>query len=56
MERKLIQEIGRRSDGSSIVRVYFINDDNTNYLAKAHSYFSKNERKIAKFEHNENKN
>ena len=48
MERILIREIGRRTNGTMIVRRYFINDDNTNYLTKAQSYFSKDEKKIAK--------
>lgn len=49
MERMLTREIGRRTNGTMIVRNYFINDDNTNYLIKAQSYFTKDEKKKAKY-------
>lgn len=48
MERFETKEIGRRLDGTKIVRNYFINDDNTNYLTKAQSYFTKEQKKVAK--------
>ena len=55
MERSFTRELGRRFDDTKIVRHYFINDDKTNYLTKAHSYFTKAERKIAKLNHKANK-
>ena len=51
MERVQRIELGRRRDGSMICRYHLINDDNTNYLLKAQSYFTKEEKKIAKFNH-----
>jgi len=48
MERFETKEIGVRADGTRIVRNSFINDDKTNYLIKAQSYFSKEEKKEAK--------
>ena len=51
MERFESIEIGRRLDGTKIVRNYFMNDDNTNYLLKAQSYFTKADKKQAKFNH-----
>ena len=49
MERFETTEIGRRADGTKIVRNQFINDDNTNYLVKAQSHFTKEEKRAAKF-------
>lgn len=51
MERLVTHEIERRHDGTKIVRNYFINDDTTNYLTQAQSYFTKDEKKIAKANH-----
>ena len=52
MERILISETGNKSiSGTMLVRRYFINDDNTNYLVKAQSYFTKDEKKLAKLNH-----
>ena len=51
MERFESIEIGRRLDGSKIVRNSFMNDDDTNYLVKAQSYFTKLEKKQAKLSH-----
>ena len=50
------REIGRRTDGTLIVRNFFINDDKTNYLTKAQSYFTKSEKKEAKLNYKLNKN
>lgn len=47
METIVTHEIERRRDGSKIVRNFFFNDDKTNYLVKAQSYFSKDEKKQA---------
>lgn len=51
MERLVTHEIERKHDGTKIVRNYFINDDTTNYLTQAQSYFTKDEKKIAKANH-----
>ena len=51
MEKLVSHEIERKADGTKIVRNYFINDDNTNYLTQAQSYYSKEEKKIAKANH-----
>ena len=53
MERFETVEIGRRQDGTKIVRNYFINDDDANYMAKAHAYLTKDEKKLAKLQHRE---
>jgi hypothetical protein len=48
METKVTHEIGQKKDGTKIVRNFFFNDDKTNYLVKAQSYFTKEEKKKAK--------
>ena len=48
MERIEVNEIGRRKDGSTVKRILLINDDNTNYLVKAQSYYTKDQKKKAK--------
>ena len=48
MERVETRIEGQRLNGTKIVRNFFINDDKTNYLVKAQSYFSQQEKKIAK--------
>lgn len=52
--RTITHEIERKRDGSRIVRNYFIHDDETNYLVKAQSYFTKHEKKLAKQVHKQN--
>lgn len=37
-----------KKDGTRIVKNFFFNDDKTNYLVKAQSYFSKDDKKQAK--------
>ncbi len=44
-------EIGRKSDGTRIVRNFFFNNDKTNYLVQAQSYFTKHEKKVAKLKY-----
>lgn len=56
MERVEIRIEGTRLNGTKIVRNFFINDDNTNYLAKAQSYFTKQEKKVAKLNYNRTAN
>ncbi len=48
METLVTHEIERKKDGTRIVRNFFFNEDKTNYLVKAQSYFSKDEKKQAK--------
>ena len=48
MEVLVSHEIGRKVDGTKIVRNFFFNNDKTNWLVKAHSYFTKDEKKQAK--------
>ena len=52
METMITQEIGRKKDGTKIVRNFFFNDDKTNWLIKAQSYFTKAEKKQAKADYN----
>lgn len=51
METMVTHEIERKKDGTKIVRNFFFNSDKTNYLVKAQSYFTKDEKKLAKFKH-----
>jgi hypothetical protein len=55
MEVLVTHEIERKKDGSKIVRNFFFNNDRTNWLVKAQSYFTKHEKKLAKIEHKNNK-
>jgi len=48
MEILVTHEIETKKNGAKIVRNFFFNDDKTNYLVKAQSYFSKEEKKRAK--------
>lgn len=48
MERLITHEVDKKRDGTRIVRNYFINTDNTNYMTLAHSHFTKAQRTIAK--------
>ena len=51
METMVTHEIGRKNDGTRIVRNFFFNNDKTNYLLKAQSYFTKHEKKVAKLKY-----
>jgi len=51
METLVTHEIERRRDGSRIVRNFYFNNDKTNWLVKAQSYFTKHEKKLAKLQH-----
>lgn len=55
METLVTHEIERKKDGSRIVRNFFFNNDKTNWLTKAQSYFTKHEKKIAKLNWKNNK-
>lgn len=54
METIVTHVLEERRDGIKIVRNFFFNTDKTNYLVKAHSYFTKDEKKQAKL-NNKNK-
>jgi len=54
MEVLVSHEIGRKADGTKIVRNFFFNEDKTNYLVKAQSYFTKDEKKQAKLNYKKN--
>ena len=54
METIVTHIIEIKKDGSKIVRNFFFNEDNTNYLIKAQSYFTKQEKKIAKLNYKNN--
>jgi hypothetical protein len=54
METLVTHELERRRDGSKLVRNFFFNNDKTNWLVKAQSYFTKNEKKQAKLNHKNN--
>lgn len=51
MEILVSHEIERRKDGTKIVKNFFFNNDKINYLVKAQSYFTKDEKKQAKLNH-----
>ena len=51
METMVTHLIETKKDGSKIVRNFFFNEDKTNWLVKAQSYFTKDEKKQAKLNH-----
>ena len=51
METLVSHEIERKKDGTRIVRNFFFNEDKTNYLVQAQSYFTKSEKKRAKLDY-----
>ena len=55
METLITQEIERKKDGTRIVRNFFFNNDKTNWLVKAQSYFTKDEKKQAKLNYKSKK-
>lgn len=55
MEILVSHEIERKKDGTKVVRNFFFNNDKTNYLVKAQSYFTKEEKKVAKLNHKNQK-
>lgn len=54
MEVLVSHLIETRKDGSKIVRNFFFNEEKTNWLVKAQSYFTKDEKKQAKLNHKNN--
>lgn len=55
METMVTHLIETKKDGSKIVRNFFFNEDKTNWLVKAQSYFTKDEKKQAKLNHKNQK-
>ena len=51
METMVSHLIETKKDGSKIVRNFFFNEDKTNWMVKAQSYFTKDEKKQAKLNH-----
>ena len=51
METLVTHEIGRKPDGTRIVRNFFFNNEKVNWLTKAQSYFTKHEKKVAKLQY-----
>ena len=51
MERFESHVIETKENGTKIVKNSFFNEDTTNYMALAHSHFTRDERKIAKNKH-----
>lgn len=48
METMVTHVIEQKANGSKVVRNFFFNNDKTNYMTLAHSYFTKKERRRAK--------
>ena len=48
METLVTHILETKKDGTKTVRNFFFNEDKTNYLVKAQSYFTKDEKKQAK--------
>lgn len=48
MEIKVSEIVGISLNGTKLYRHYFFNGNNINYLVKAQSYFTKEQKKIAK--------
>lgn len=55
MEVLVSHLIETKKDGSKIVRNFFFNEEKTNWLVKAQSYFTKDEKKQAKLNHKNSK-
>ena len=56
METLVTHVIETRKNGTKTVRNFFFNEDKTNWLTKAQSYFTKHEKKVAKLKYkSENK-
>lgn len=53
--RIVSHEVGKSIEGKPMYRHQLIYDDNTNYLVKAQSYFTKEQKKIAKLNYRLNK-
>lgn len=51
MEYRQSIKVGKTREGIPLYKHWFVNTDKTNYMVKAHSYFTKDERKQAKLNH-----
>lgn len=51
METMVTHVLEQKANGNKVVRNFFFNEDKTNYLVKAQSYFTKHEKKVAKLKH-----
>lgn len=54
METLVTHVIETKKNGTKTVRNFFFNEDKTNWLVKAQSYFTKHEKKVAKLKHKSN--
>jgi hypothetical protein len=54
METMVTHILEQKANGSKIVRNFFFNNDKTNWLVKAQSYFTKHEKKVAKLQYKAN--
>ena len=54
LEETVKTELGTRPDGTKICRYHLLNPPKTNVMAMAHSYFTKKEKTIAKYNHKNN--
>jgi hypothetical protein len=55
MEVTIKTELGIRADGTRICRYRLVNPAKENIMAQAHSYFTKEEKTIAKYNHKHKK-
>ena len=55
MEVLVSHIIETKKDGTKIVRNFFFNEEKINWLEKAQSYFTKEEKKVAKYNHKNNR-
>lgn len=55
MEKFVSIEIDREPNGNKRVKNYFLNNDKTNWLIKAQSYFTKVDKKVARLNHKNTK-
>lgn len=47
--------LGQRRDGTNIIKNFFLYPNEVNLMKKAHSHFTKHERKISKLTYKSNK-
>jgi hypothetical protein len=54
METMVTHVLEQKANGTKVVRNFFFNNDKTNWLTKAQSYFTKHEKKVAKLQYKAN--
>ena len=54
METMVTHVLEQKANGTKVVRNFFFNNDKTNWLVKAQSYFTKHEKKVAKLQYKAN--